>query len=58
MVLLAFMARYRRPECPDCGHCRIRLLDEQNRKRETQHDYEHRVMGECRDVNCTRKRDG
>lgn len=55
MMALAFLARYRRPECPECGHCRLRRQQELQRQRDVQHDYEHRIVGECRDPNCDRR---
>lgn len=54
--ILAWLARYRRPECPECGHCRHRRLREEEQQRELQHDAAHHNWGRCSDKDCERNR--
>jgi len=54
LAILAWMARYRRPECPDCEHCKVRHKQEVTQQREAEHDMAHRSWGKCGDKDCER----
>jgi hypothetical protein len=42
LVGLAYLARYQRPKCDECQHCKARTKQEETEARERAHDYEHK----------------